>query len=48
MMMMNQDNKPTRDALVVCITQYADLDMPAEITKIADGAEKLAQVSTAN
>ncbi len=46
--MINPDNKSTRDALVVCIIQYADLDMLAEITKLADGAEKLAQVSTAN
>jgi len=40
---MSQDNKPNRDALVVGITQYADLDMPPEITQLADGAEDIAQ-----
>ncbi len=29
---------------MVCITQYADLPKPPEITKLAEGAEKIAQV----
>ncbi|MCK5522301.1 MAG: caspase family protein [Thiomargarita sp.] len=33
----------TRDALIVCITQYADLKMSAEMTALAEGAEEMAK-----
>jgi hypothetical protein len=36
---MNQ----TRDALIVCITQYTDLAMPPEIAALAEGAEEMAK-----
>jgi hypothetical protein len=36
---MNQ----TRDALIVCITQYTDLPMPPEIAALAKGAEEMAK-----
>jgi len=41
---MTKDDKPTRDALVIGIGQYADLNMPSEITKLVAGAEKIAQL----
>jgi hypothetical protein len=41
---MAKDDKPTRDALVIGIGQYADLAMPSEITKLVAGAEKIAQL----
>ncbi|MDM8559668.1 caspase family protein [Candidatus Parabeggiatoa sp. HSG14] len=40
---MPQNNKPTRDALIIGISQYADLPMPPEITRLVEGAEKIAQ-----
>jgi WD40 repeat protein/tetratricopeptide (TPR) repeat protein len=39
---MNQ--KTTRDALIICITQYADLKMSAEMTALAQHAEEIAKV----
>ncbi|MEK8021649.1 MAG: caspase family protein [Candidatus Parabeggiatoa sp.] len=34
---------PTRDALIIAITQYSDLPMPPEMRQLADGAEQIAQ-----
>jgi hypothetical protein len=41
---MPQDNKPTRDALIIGISQYGDLPMPPEITRLVEGAEEIAQL----
>jgi hypothetical protein len=41
---MNQ----TRDALIVCITQYTDLPMPPEIAALAKGAEEMAKTLKTN
>ena len=34
---------PTRDALIIAITQYSDLPMPPEMTQLSAGAEQIAQ-----